>query len=585
VSRGSIDIPVISKFDATGIKQAEGALKGFGSSLAKIGAAVAGAFAVRAISNFAKEAVLAAEGVATANARIGQIAKTTGLFGDETQAVTDRLIGFAKAQEMRLAVDAEVIKSVQGQLLTFKALGATATEAGGIFDRTTEAAFNMAAAGFGSAESNAIQLGKALEDPIRGLTALRRSGTTFTADQQELIKTLVESGDLLSAQELILNELDAQYGGVAEATANASDKIALAFDNIKETAGAVLLPVFAELVEGIMPVTEAIGAELAVAIEELSPVLMDIAKAIPGLLTAFLPLIPIIGQLVGVFFQLVEKLLPVFVEILDMILPAVAELAPLIADALVVAFDALVPVLMQLIEAFMPIVQALLPVLSSLIVALAPILVKVIDAFMPLLMLVLPLLVNLINALTPILIVAADILGVLIVRAVSYVVQAFKDFMAFLSPFTKFFETTFGGIGQFFYGIINSMIGMWEGFANAVINGVNFVIRALNRIQVSAPKWLTDLTGITSFGINIRELPSIALPRVALAQGGIVTGPMNALIGEAGPEAVIPLDKLPMGSTYNITINANVADARLGEVVVNAIKRYERTSGPVFASA
>jgi hypothetical protein len=59
------------------------------------------------------------------------------------------------------------------------------------------------------------------------------------------------------------------------------------------------------------------------------------------------------------------------------------------------------------------------------------------------------------------------------------------------------------------------------------------------------------------------------------------------LIGEAGPEAVIPLSKLGNmgGNTYNVTINANVADSRLGEVVVNAIKRYERTSGPVFASA
>jgi phage-related protein len=585
VSRGSIDVPLVSKFDPTGLKQAEGALKGFGSSLGKLAGLVAAAFSVRAITNFAKEAVGIAEAAATAQARLEAVAKATGTFGAETTKVTDRLAEFAKSQEMRLAVDDKVIKGVQAQLLSFKALGASADEVGGAFDRATVAAFDMAAAGFGSAEGNATALGKALENPIKGVTALARMGTTFTDQQREQIRVLQESGDLLGAQELILAEVESQYGGVAAATADASDKLAIAFENIKETAGAALLPVFAELVEGIVPVTEALGEELAGAFAELAPVLTDIVKALPTLVTSLFPLIPILGQVAGVFFQLIEKLMPVFVDILNMILPAVAELAPLIADALVMAFDALVPVLMQLIEAFMPIVQALLPVLSSLIVALAPILVKVINAFMPLLMLVLPLLVNLINALTPILIVAADILGVLIVRAVSYVVQAFKDFMAFLAPFTKFFESTFGGIGNFFYGIINSMIGMWEGFANAVINGVNFVIRALNRIQVSAPKWLTDLTGITSFGINIRELPSIALPRVALAQGGIVTGPMNALIGEAGPEAVIPLDKLPMGSTYNITINANVADARLGEVVVNAIKRYERTSGPVFASA
>ena len=160
--------------------------------------------------------------------------------------------------------------------------------------------------------------------------------------------------------------------------------------------------------------------------------------------------------------------------------------------------------------------------------------------------------------------------------------------MTFLEPFTKFFEDTFGGIQNFFFTIINSLIGMWEGFANAVINGVNSVIRALNRIQVSAPAWLTALTGITSFGINIREIGNISLPRVALADGGIVTGPMNALIGEAGPEAVIPLDKMrKMGTTYNITVNAGVGTngAAVGEQIVNLIRRYERTSGPVFARA
>jgi hypothetical protein len=87
-------------------------------------------------------------------------------------------------------------------------------------------------------------------------------------------------------------------------------------------------------------------------------------------------------------------------------------------------------------------------------------------------------------------------------------------------------------------------------------------------------------------GFNFRELSRITLPRVQLADGGIVTKATRALIGEAGPEAVIPLDKMGgMGNTYNITINANVADARLGEIVVSAIKRYERSSGKVFASA
>jgi len=581
----AIKLPIVSSFDQSGLKQAQGALKGFTKQLGGIAVALGAAFSVRAITNFAKESVLAAEAAATAQSRLEAVAKATNVFGEETQAVTDRLGEFAKSQEMRLAVDDKVIKGVQAQLLSFKQLSGSADEAGGVFDRVTLAAFDMAAV-VGTADSNAIALGKALEDPTRGLTALARNGTVFTDQQKEQVRVLQESGDLLGAQELILKEVESQYGGVAAATADASDKLALSFDNIKETAGAALLPVFAELVEGIQPVLESVGEELADAFTELGPVLTNIVGLLPGLLQSFTPLIPVLGELAGIFFDLIAKFLPVLVSLFETLLPTIMDLAPIIADVLLVAFDALMPVLMTLIEALMPIVDALLPVLATLITTLAPIVVRLITAFMPLIMQILPLLLGLIEFLIPILVVVAEILSVLLVEAVNWLIGTFEDFMEFLEPFTALFEEKFGGVRDFFYGVINGMIGMWEGFANSIINGVNAVIGALNTIQVSIPSWVPGFGG-KSFGVNIRTLPNISLPRVALAEGGIVTGPMNALIGEAGPEAVIPLNKMPKGNTYNITVNAGMGanGAQVGEQIVNAIRRYERTSGPVFARA
>jgi len=79
-------------------------------------------------------------------------------------------------------------------------------------------------------------------------------------------------------------------------------------------------------------------------------------------------------------------------------------------------------------------------------------------------------------------------------------------------------------------------------------------------------------------------------PFTPFAKGGIVTGPTLGLVGEAGPEAIIPLDKFNSvvgGRGINIVVNAGMgADgAALGEQIVNAIRRYERTSGAVFARA
>ena len=80
-----------------------------------------------------------------------------------------------------------------------------------------------------------------------------------------------------------------------------------------------------------------------------------------------------------------------------------------------------------------------------------------------------------------------------------------------------------------------------------------------------------------------------AMGKIRLAEGGIVMGPTNALIGEAGPEAVIPLSGInsKLGTTINITVNAGIGTngAQVGREIVDAIKKYERTSGPVFVSA
>ena len=82
---------------------------------------------------------------------------------------------------------------------------------------------------------------------------------------------------------------------------------------------------------------------------------------------------------------------------------------------------------------------------------------------------------------------------------------------------------------------------------------------------------------------------SLGVEVPAFAKGGIVTGPTLALIGEAGPEAVIPLNgrNAPTGNQITINVNAGMgADGnQIGREIVDAIKRYERTSGPVFASA
>lgn len=210
----------------------QGVNKAFLPAVAAMGALTAAGFS----------AVKAAEKAATANAALGNVFESMGI-GHATERVKE----YAEALSGTIAVEDETIKAVQTKLGTFAELAASADEAGGAFDRATVAAFDLASAGFGEATSNAVQLGKALNDPIKGITALTRSGVTFTEAEQERIKALVESGKVTEAQTMILEAIEKQVGGTAEASADSSDKMAIAFGQVQEAIGTLLLPAFEKL--------------------------------------------------------------------------------------------------------------------------------------------------------------------------------------------------------------------------------------------------------------------------------------------------------------------------------------------------
>lgn len=179
-----------------------------------------------------------------ANKRVFAIAKSMNLFGSETGKVTKRLTDLGDQLERETGLTAESIKETQAKLLTFKQIAITADEAGGAFDRATQAAIDMGAAGFGEATNNAVQLGKALQNPIKGVTALARSGITFTDQERAKIRTLVESNRMLEAQDMILDAVEMQVQGTAAATATATTKMRNAFGEVSDIVGESLAPAF-----------------------------------------------------------------------------------------------------------------------------------------------------------------------------------------------------------------------------------------------------------------------------------------------------------------------------------------------------
>lgn len=218
-------------------KDAEGKVTG---AVKKIALAAGGVFAAQKIFDFGADAYrAAAESEKIARQTEAVIKSTGGAAG-----VTAEQVGkMAEALSRKTAVDDEAIQSGTNLLLTFTNIRDGAGKGNDILTQSTAIMTDMAAALGTDVSAGAVQLGKALNDPIKGVSALSRVGVTFTEDQKKVIARLVETGDTAGAQRIILAELNKEFGGSAAAQATAADRLKLTMGNLQEEIGARLIPV------------------------------------------------------------------------------------------------------------------------------------------------------------------------------------------------------------------------------------------------------------------------------------------------------------------------------------------------------
>lgn len=515
---------------------------GFGKALGGIATVVGGALAAAGVGSFLKDSITAASDL---NESLNAVSVS---YGEATEGI----VSLGETAANRLGLSNVQFNAIATQFSGFASnIAGEGGDIVGFIDELTTRGSDFASV-YNLEVDEALAL---FQSGLAGETEpLRKFGLDLSA---ATVESFAYANGIAAAGEPLTEaqKQQARYGALLEQTekvqgdftntsdglANAQRILAANFANVQAEVGGPLLGAFASLTTALIPVVQNLAPVLVDVMGQLAPVIADLAGQIPGLLMSLMPLLPVLGDLAIVFLDLVSQLLPVFVDLFMLLLPIITDLVPIIASFISDAMEILVPIIMELVTALTPIVEALLPVLAELFMALAPVVLKLVDAMLPLIMLLLPLFIDFIEFLTPILIVVGKIIGEILVLAITTFVGAIDGVMSVLNIFAPFFEDTFGGLGDFFYTLINGMIGFFEGFVNTVINGVNFVIRALNRLRIEIPA-IGNSPGFT-VGFNIGELSNIALPRIALAEGGLVTGPTNALIGEAGPEVVIPLDR------------------------------------------
>ena len=223
-----------SKFE-NGIKNAQSSVKSMnkeidalGSKLKTVFSGMAGLFAASKLKSLANESVKAWK---YQEKQLKLLSSTLKVTGANAWTSSEEIKTFASSLQQVTNYGDEAIIAMQNILLGFKEIK------GDNFKEATKAILDMSTVMNMDLTSAAQTVGKALDDPIKGLAALGRQGFYFSDSQKEMLKNLVETGEKAKAQKIILDELYTAYGGAAEATVDISKQLANTWGDFKEQMG------------------------------------------------------------------------------------------------------------------------------------------------------------------------------------------------------------------------------------------------------------------------------------------------------------------------------------------------------------
>ena len=282
----------------SGLKKATKSIKKFGSSMKRTGQTLSTSLTLPLVA-FGAASIAAFDKQQKAIAQVEAGIKSTGMAAGFTSKQLQKMA--SELQGKTLFGDEVILKDATAQLLTFTNI------AGEQFARTQVAALNLATRLDGDLKSASIQLGKALNDPIANLSALSRSGIQFSEEQKKVIKELAETNRLAEAQTLILDELDKQYGGAAEAAAQAGagglKQLQNQFGDLMEEIGGMLIPIVIDLGNQIKSFLEGFA--------KLDPEVKKMIVTFGILAGALGPLLVVFGSIVGIVTTLSIKFIAI----------------------------------------------------------------------------------------------------------------------------------------------------------------------------------------------------------------------------------------------------------------------------------
>jgi hypothetical protein len=550
----------ISKLES-GFKSASSKMKSFGSAMSSAGTSLTKGLTLPLVG----VGVVAAKAFGEAQAVATQTATVLKSTGGAAGVTAKQVSGLATEISNMSGIDDEAVQATENLLLTFKGVQNQAGKNNDIFDQTTVAITDMATAMNGGAvpsadqlKSATIQMGKALNDPVKGLTALTRVGVTFTEQQTKQITAMVKHGETAKAQKVILAELSSEFGGSAEAmgkTANgmmAITKVQLgnAMESLGKVVVTVVLPVIQKLAGWIAQVADWFG-NLDAGTKRMIVTVGAIVAAVGPVLIIFGKLTSAIGSVIGVvgkLFSLVMAnpwvlliaatiaLVIVIVKNWDTIKAAVFKVWDAIKAAGKAVWDVIKAAVMTVVKVYVTEFNIIKTVVLAVWHAIAAAAKATWDAIRAVWNGVAGFFRGIWNGIKD----GASTLWNWLKEAVRDVGHVFHDVWEGVKTF---FGNVWTGLGVIARGALNGMIDL----INAVIRGINVLISGFNKIPLMP---------------DIGQIPQVP----HLARGGTISQTGLAVVHQG--ETVVPA-----GGTGITIINQGTIIGGNADDVADAIHR------------
>ena len=610
----AIKIPIFSDYDNKGVRDAEGAFEAFGTKIGNIAKTAAVAFA--AVGTAA--AVGAFKAIQKASDLAESVSKIDTIFGEGAQGVAD----FSKTAAKELGISEQSVYDAAGTFGVFgKAAGLGGKDLTDFSNKFTTLSADLASFNNTSPEDAMQAIGAALRgesEPLRRYGVMLDDAALKAEAMAQGIYDgkgpLTQQQKVLAATGVIFKQTNDAQGDFAKTSgglANQQRIFKAQLDNVVTTIGTKLLPIFMKIVgfisDKILPAIQLLTS--AFEKDGIAGIVKIVQGQLPKLKT-------VLGNAVSMFANWLKEAYP----------PALRAVLEMFYDLGQWLLNTGLPALANLLgkgaETFWNwIKEAAPPAIKRLAELMGDLANWILDKGLPTLVDKLIVLgTALVDWIKPQIVPALKALGDLLLTILNWVVteavpklgaQAVKIGGALLGWIAKLLPEAVAGITRFVADLVVKIPGLFFSLIATMVNlgtrlgvdlvqalfealkglgskglavGKAFAQGIIDFINANVIKKINDLLEFDisilgrSFTINPPDIPPIP----ALAEGGIVTGPQLALIGERGPEAVIPLSKLGSmgfgGGGSNITVNVNGGDPNS---IVRALQQYVRQSGPV----